>query len=109
MSSKGDKDIPNLLKDKDLYISFISEMELLSFPKLNTEEKIKIKSLLNDLFILEFNSEIKETAIDLRSKYNTSLPDSIILASSLFLNLPVMSADKDFKKIKEINFIMLER
>ncbi len=84
-------------------------MELLSFPKLNTEEKIKIKSLLNDLFILEFNSEIKETAIDLRSKYNTSLPDSIILASSLFLNLPVMSADKDFKKIKEINFIMLER
>ena len=106
---RGDKDIASLLKQKDLYVSFITEMELLSFPKLSEAEMKMIQALLADVFILEFNSEIKKKAISLRSKYKITLPDSIILASSLFLNLPIISADKAFQKIKEIDFILIER
>jgi len=82
---RGDKDIPSLIKGSDIYLSFITEMELLSFPKLSSLERAKIESLLNDVLILEFNSEIKRTAIRLRSKYHLGLPDSVIAASSLFL------------------------
>ena len=106
---RGDKDIAGLLKQKDLYISFITEMELLSFPKLSENEKKNIESLLTDVFILEFNSEIKKTASNIPSKYSLNLPDSIIIASSLFLNLPLISADKAFQKIKEADFILIER
>lgn len=67
---RGDKDIPSLIKGSDIYISFITEMELLSFPKLSAGERSKIDALLNDVLILDFNSEIKKTAILLRSKYN---------------------------------------
>jgi hypothetical protein len=48
---RGDKDIPALINDKDVYISFITEMELLSFPKLSHGERSKIEMLLNDVFI----------------------------------------------------------
>ena len=106
---RGDQDILPLLKQKDLYISFITEMELLSYPKLSESERQKIISLLNDVFILEFNTEIKNSAIQVRARYGISLPDSIIIASSLFLNLPLISADKAFQKIKELDFIFIER
>ena len=106
---RGDKDIPSLIKGSDIYISFITEMELLSFPKLSSSELTKIESLLKDVLILEFNAEIKRTAIKLRSKYNLGLPDSIVAASSLFLNIQLISADKSLSKIKEIDFVLLER
>ncbi len=106
---RGDKDIPSLIKGSDIYISFITEMELLSFPKLSSKERSKIESLLNDVLILEFNSEIKRTAIQLRSKYHLGLPDSIIAASSVFLNIQLISADKALAKIKEIDFVLIER
>lgn len=106
---RGDSDIPSLIRGKDIYISFITEMELLSFPKLNSAERSKIESLLSSVLILDFNNEIKRTAIFIRSKYNLGLPDSIVAASSLFLNLPLLSADKALKKVKEIDFMLIER
>lgn len=106
---RGDKDIPSLIKGSDIYISFITEMELLSFPKLSSIELAKIELLLKDVLILEFNAEIKRTAIRLRAKYNLGLPDSIVAASSLFLNIQLISADKSLSKIKEIDFVLLER
>lgn len=45
----------------------------------------------------------------MRSIYNLGLPDSIIVASSSFLNIPLLSADKDMSKIKEIDFVLFER
>jgi hypothetical protein len=106
---RGDKDIPSLIKGSDIYISFITEMELLSFPKLTVGERSKIDALLNDVLILDFNSEIKKTAILLRSKYNLGLPDSIIAAFSIFLNIPLLSADRGVKKVKEVDFVFIER
>jgi predicted nucleic acid-binding protein len=55
------------------------------------------------------NTEIKKTAIQIRSVYNLGLPDSIIAASSIFLNLPLLSADKALRKVKELDFVLLER
>jgi predicted nucleic acid-binding protein len=106
---RGDKDIPALIRNKDVYLSFITEMELLSFPKLSAGERSKIEALLGEVLIVEFNAEIKKTAIRFRSRYHLGLPDSIIAASSSFMNLPLISADKALQKIKEIDFVLLER
>ncbi len=37
------------------------------------------------------------------------LPDCIVAASALYLDLPIITADKDFKKIKELNLMLYER
>ena len=46
--------------------------------------------------------------IDLRGKYNLKIPDAIIAASALYLNLPLISADKVFEKVSELQFIKYE-
>jgi len=106
---RGDKDIPSLIKGCDIYLSVISEMELLSFPGLTQQEKSKIESMLDNAFVVDFNSEIKKTAIKLRSKYRLTLPDALIAATSAFLNIQLISADKTLAKVKEIDFVLLER
>jgi hypothetical protein len=50
---KGNDEVVELIVDKDLTISFITELELLSFPKLTTETENQIKDLLNNCTIVD--------------------------------------------------------
>jgi predicted nucleic acid-binding protein len=64
--------------------------------------------LIADCFKINWDSEIKENTIDLRKIYNIKLPDAIIAATSISYGVPLISADKGFSKIKELDFILLE-
>ena len=79
-------------------ISFISEIELLGFPKILKSEEAKLKLLLKDCFQLEWNTKLKDQTIQLKQKYNLKLPDAIIGATGLIYNLPLVTADKVFSK-----------
>ncbi|SFO26512.1 hypothetical protein SAMN04488519_10526 [Algoriphagus ornithinivorans] len=92
----------------DFAISFVTEVELLGFKGISKPEELKIKALINDCFLTEWNLKIKEWTIDLRKKYNLRLPDSIIAASSLSMGIPLITADQGFSKIKELDLILLE-
>ncbi len=97
-----------MISDKDLTISFITELEILSFPKLNMEAQSQIIGLLNNCTIVELKQEIKNLTIELRKKYTLKLPDAIIAASAYFYKLPLITADKAFQKLKEMNIILWE-
>ena len=105
---KGNHEVVELIADKDLTISFITELELLSFPKLTTEGENQIKGLLYNCTIVDLKQEIKELTIELRRKYRLKLPDSIIVASAYFNKLPLITADKEFQKLEEMNIILYE-
>ncbi|MGK7391085.1 MAG: type II toxin-antitoxin system VapC family toxin [Candidatus Cyclobacteriaceae bacterium M2_1C_046] len=105
---KGNDEVVELIADKDLTISFITELELLSFPKLTTETENEIKGLLNNCTIVDLKQDIKELTIELRRKYRLKLPDSIIAASAYFYKLPLITADKEFQKLEEMNIILYE-
>ena len=57
----------------------------------------------------QINSEIKNKAVFLRRKHRTKLPDAIIIATALYLNLPLVTADSDFKKIDDIRLIYYQK
>ncbi|MFO7744518.1 MAG: PIN domain-containing protein [Psychroflexus sp.] len=97
----GEETLIPLLEDKQLYLSFITQLELLSFPGISEKEINKIKSFIDKCIIIEMSSTIKEYTIKLRKKHKLKLPDSIIAASSLYINVPLVTADTDFKKISE--------
>ena len=59
--------------------------------------------------IIDINSEIKNLTIHYRKRYKLKLPDSIISAMSLYLDLPLITADADFKKIEELDLIFYEK
>lgn len=101
----GDGTIAELLDKKEIYISVITEMELLSFSEISKEEEQVIKNFIKECKVVFINSEIKNEAAFLRRKYKTKLPDAIIIATALYLNLPLVTADSDFKKIDGIRLI----
>ena len=89
-------------------VSFISEIELLGYQGISKIEETKLKLLLNDCFQLEWNSNLKEQTIQLKRKYNIKLPDAIIASTSLVYEIPLVTADKGFLKIKELDLVLIE-
>lgn len=104
----GDKTIANILDGKSIYISFITELELLGFKGLPYEQIPIIEDFLGDVNILGIDSDTKSIVISLRKKYSIKLPDAIIAASSIKVGLSILTADKGFGKIKELDSIIYE-
>jgi predicted nucleic acid-binding protein len=101
----GDSTLSDFLFDKELYISFITEMELLSYKQITVKEQKAIKQFIKELLIVDINDAIKIKAITLRKTSNIKLPDAIIAASSLWLNIPLVTADKQLSKVKGVKII----
>jgi predicted nucleic acid-binding protein len=101
---QGNQDITDYLNGKDIYTSFISEMELLCFPGLDDTEIENLKRFLDSVKIIDINAIIKSKAINLRMTHKFKLPDSIVMATAGFLNIPLITADKQLLKAQtEIN------
>jgi predicted nucleic acid-binding protein len=104
----GDPAITEFLQGKNIFVSFISEMELLSKPGL-TAENIKIlQAMISSCILVDFNHEIKVDAIKLRRNHRLKLPDAIIAAPAKNLRLPLLTSDKDFKKISGIELFVIQ-
>jgi predicted nucleic acid-binding protein len=101
----GDETLAEVINEKQVYVSFVTELELLSYSKLEEEEEQKIKSFLKECGIVNITEQVKERTISIKRKYKLKLPDSIIAATSEYLDIPLITADADFKKVEDINVI----
>lgn len=101
----GDPVLANLLDQREIYISAITEMELLGYPGITEKESERIRDFLNDCQLVEINAAVREKAIEIRRVHNLKLPDAIIAATAFHLNLPLVSADGDFSRIGDLNFV----
>jgi predicted nucleic acid-binding protein len=81
------------LPQAEFHVSVITEMELLSYPLLKTEEEAEIHEFLSDVAIIELNREIKLSAIALRRQYRLKLPDAIVAATAQHLKAELFSND----------------
>jgi predicted nucleic acid-binding protein len=105
----GDTSLAEILNYKQLYASFITQLELLGYPNLSEKQIQQIEFMLENCIILDINNKIKEYTIYLRKKHRIKLPDSIVAATALYLDLPLITADKGFEKIHELNLMMYEK
>ncbi len=101
----GDETIAELLSGQEVYISVISELELLGFQELNEKELLLIEEFLGNCVIVELNQAIKDITIELKRNHKIKLPDAIIGATSIYMNIPLVSADKGFEKISKLQFV----
>ncbi len=106
--SEGKTELDVYLQDNLIYVSVISEMELLGHTGISPKEIKFFESLLLQCTIIELLRPIKEHAIKLRQKIKMKLPDAIIAATSIYLNVPLLTYDKDFSKIKNLDLIIPE-
>ena len=104
----GDSTIEDILNQKTVFISFVTELELLSYKKLTLQDILKIDLFLADVTIIDLNAEIKKITIELRKTYSLKLPDAIIAASSYHLNCPFLTADKKLSNISELDILLYQ-
>lgn len=104
----GDETLAELLNDKQFYISIITELELLAYKGITEKEEQVINEFVSQCKIISINSAVKKESIRIRRKYNTKLPDSVIIATALYLNLPLITGDVEFKKVNELILIHYE-
>ena len=95
----GDITLAEVLGGKSIYLSFVTELQLLGYKDLSKKEQASIEQFLADCTIIDINKEIKNKAIEFRKASNLKLPDAIIAATAAFLKLPLMTADADFATV----------
>ncbi len=81
------------LPQTEFYVSVITEMELLSYPLLKSDEEVEIHNFLSDVTIVDLNQAIKQSAITLRRQYRIKLPDAVIAATAQYLNAELFTND----------------
>lgn len=104
---QGDMALAKLLDGQNLYISFITRIELLSYPKIDQASIDLIEDFLEQVPVVESNPVINADAITLRRARGLEVPDSIIAASARFLGVRLMTADKDLKKLDNVLDLLL--
>jgi len=83
-------------------VSVISEIELLGKKNIFQNEINIIQGLLDECEIIPLSNEIKDLAILIRQKYSVKTDDAIIAATAKSFNLPLLTFDKDFKKLEGV-------
>lgn len=104
----GNERVAELLDGCRLHVSFITELELLSAQGLQHNQIKTIENLLADCLIVDINPRIKNSTISIRRKNKTKLPDAIIAATAITLEIPLVTADKGFKPIDDLTLILFE-
>lgn len=105
----GDKTLAKLLNEKNLYLSFVTQLELLGFKGITKKEEKAIRDFIDQCTVIDINNRIKEQVIQLRKDYQVKLPDCIIMASSIYLDVPIITADTDFKKVEELDLLFYQK
>lgn len=100
----GDKVLAELLQDQEIFISAVTEMELYAFHSSERATPV-LNEFMTWVRIIEIDQHVKSLTIDVRKRTKLKLPDSIIAASALLLNLTFISADKSFKKVDDLDLI----
>lgn len=81
------------LPSGDLYVSVISEIELLSYPSLTVREEKVVKEFLSSIGIADLSDEIKSRAIQIRRRQGLKIPDAIVVATAFVLRAELLTND----------------
>jgi predicted nucleic acid-binding protein len=103
----GNDQVRKLLEGRTIFISVITEIELMSIPFQNAADERLLRDFISNCFIIDLDNDVKRMTILLRRKHKIKLPDAIIAAASLTKKLPLFTGDKGFGKVEELNVILV--
>ena len=94
--------------DSTPYISVVTEMEVLGVKEItNTEIKIR-ETAIEFCSIIPLTNKIKNKAILIKRQVKIALPDAVIAATAIEEGLTLVTADKGFKRVKDLQLILIE-
>ncbi|MGM9508186.1 type II toxin-antitoxin system VapC family toxin [Larkinella sp. GY13] len=97
------------INQQSLRVSMITKIETLGYHKLTAEDQKKFEVFFQIVPTFAINNPIITEAIRLRQQRKRSLADSIIAATALVYNLPVLTNNTaDFEDISGLQVISLQ-
>ena len=86
-------------------------MEFKSFSDISKQDLAlfdEFASGINIIDLLATNKVLKSKIIEMRNQYRLKLPDAIIAASAIVNVIVLITADKGFKKVEELQLLIIE-
>jgi predicted nucleic acid-binding protein len=97
LSVKAQKIVASIM-NAEINLSVISKMELLGFTKVEQD----LRDFVISANVIGIDEEVVDITIDMRRLYKIKLPDAIIAATAQCYGLTLVTADKDFEKLKGV-------
>lgn len=96
---KGNIQVVSMLQDRSINLdqcaySFITRIELLSYPTITDAEIQAITSVLNAMEYLSMTQTIEDLTITIRRQYKLKTPDAIIAATVKVMKLELLTLDR---------------
>lgn len=91
---------PLLAQDIALFVSVVTELALLSYPRLTEEDIAEIARLLASMVVFPLESRLAHLAAALRRQYRLKTPDSVVAATALLTRTTLVTRNiQDFQAI----------
>jgi predicted nucleic acid-binding protein len=104
----GDSKLAGLLDNTVLHLSFVSELELLSYPDTRNDNQRQIEQFIDDCLIIDITIPIKKQAVVIRKNTDLKMSDALIAGSAVAEHMPFLSADKDFERVDDLHLFTYE-
>ena len=97
---------PILGQDIAIFVSVVTELELLSHPGLTEEDMATIQQLLTSVVIFPLESRLAQLAGALRRQYHLKTPDSVVAATALLTHTTLVTRNiRDFQGIDGLSLL----
>lgn len=98
---------PLSLSDFHLHLSVITCAELVALPGLSANEEAKVKTFFDQCTVLPISLSIALAAGKLCRTHTRKLPDMLIASTAVEMNLPLLTSDKAFRRIRRLQVITI--
>ncbi len=107
-SQEGNDRVKYFAQSGVLSISCITEMEVLGKYQISETEKNIITRVLEHSYIFDIDIQTKRLVTDIKQQVRMKLPDAIIAATAMRHGLPLVTADKGFKKLTGLDLLLVD-
>jgi len=104
---EGNEDVSDFLMGKQISISVITELELYGKQDMSSFEISIVDMLIENCFVIDLLPAIKQLVKTIKQRYKMKLPDAIVAATALYLDIPLVTFDTDFERIENLKLILL--
>ena len=99
---KGNPCVRDAVRGKSTMVSFITEVEVLAWPRSTADDMELMSDLLGQSVIVPFDISIEAVTIGLRRTIKMKLPDCFIAATAIVGEVPLITRDKGFNKVAHL-------
>ncbi len=89
-------------------ISVVTEIEILGVKEIKKEEIEIRETIVEYCQVIPITTSIKKKTIELKREIKLAVPDALIAATAIEGGFTLVTADKGFKRIKDLSLILVE-